>query len=66
MLARAVGRDRKGKLSPFISVTGIALSFIDARLAVAVYAGSALLWLIPDRRLERTLAARAEGPGVTD
>ena len=66
VLARAVGRDRKGKLSPFVYITGIALSFLDPRLAVAVYAGSALMWLVPDRRLERTLAARADRPGVVD
>jgi uncharacterized membrane protein len=66
VLARAVGRDRKGKLSPFVYVTGIALSFLDPRLAVAVYAGSALIWLIPDRRLERTLAARSGSPEVAD
>jgi len=60
LLAEAVGRDRKGKLSPFVYVLGIALSFVDARLAVAVYTGAALMWLIPDRRLERTIAAHAE------
>jgi len=66
LLARAVGRDRKGKLSPFVYVAGIALSFFDARLGVAVYTGAALLWLIPDRRLERTITARSASPDVVD
>jgi uncharacterized membrane protein len=63
MLAAAVSRDLKGKLSPFLYITGIALSVVDARLAIAVYTVVALMWLIPDRRLERTLTARSE---VTD
>ena len=66
LLAGAVGRDRKGRLSPFLYVAGIALSYLDARLAVAVYAGGALLWLIPDRRLERTLAVRSARGEMTD
>jgi len=66
LLAEAVGRDAKGKLSPFVYVAGIALSFLEARLGVAVYAGAALMWLIPDRRLERTLAGRSTRPEVDD
>jgi uncharacterized membrane protein len=66
LLAEAVGRDAKGKLSPFLYVSGIGLSFLDARLGVAVYAGVALVWLIPDRRLERTLAGRSTRPAVGD
>jgi uncharacterized membrane protein len=58
-LARAVGRDRKGKLSPLLYLTAIGLSFVDRWLAVAIYVGAALLWLVPDRRVERTMAARA-------
>jgi uncharacterized membrane protein len=58
-LARAVGRDRKGKLSPLLYLTAIGLSFVDRWFAVAIYVGAALLWLVPDRRVERTMAARA-------
>jgi hypothetical protein len=54
-----VGRDRKGKLSPLLYLTAIGLSFVDQWFAVAIYVGAALLWLIPDRRVERTVAARA-------
>lgn len=63
LLAAAVGRDRKGKLSPLMYVLGIALAFVSPWLAIAVYVGMALLWLVPDRRLERTIAARAAAPG---
>jgi uncharacterized membrane protein len=66
LLAEAVGRDRKGKLSPLLYVAGIALSFLDARLGVAIYAGAALMWLVPDRRLERTMAGRSSRPEIDD
>lgn len=55
LVATAVGRDLKGKLSPLLYATGIGLSFLGDWLAVAVYAGVALMWLVPDRRLERTV-----------
>ncbi|MCW2636983.1 MAG: hypothetical protein JWQ99_3350 [Blastococcus sp.] len=61
-LARAVGRDWKGKLSPVAYGTAIGLSFVDQWLAVAIYVVMALRWLVPDRRVEGTMAARiAEG-----
>jgi uncharacterized membrane protein len=63
-LARAVGRDRKGRLSPVGYVVAIALSFVSNWFAVAIYVGMALLWLVPDRRVERTIAANA-ADGVT-
>src|SRR3954464_8306551 len=58
-LARVVGRDRKGRVSPFLYATAGGLSFVDRWLAVAIYVGVALMWLVPDRRVERTMAARA-------
>ena len=58
LVARAVGRDVKGKLSPLLCVLGIGLSFVDRWLAMAVYTVLALLWLVPDRRLERTVAGQ--------
>jgi uncharacterized membrane protein len=60
VVATAVGRDLKGKLSPLLYATGIGLSFVNHWAAVAVYAGVALMWLIPDRRLERTITSKAE------
>ncbi|MFC5673699.1 TMEM175 family protein [Streptomyces incanus] len=64
LLATAVGRDLKGKVSPLLYASGIGLSFLNDWLAVAIYAGVALMWLVPDRRLERTIAHRpTPGPG---
>jgi uncharacterized membrane protein len=60
LVARAVGRDLKGRGSPLVYTAGILLSLVVPWLGVAVYALVALLWLIPDRRLERTMAHRAD------
>jgi uncharacterized membrane protein len=57
-LARALGRDLKGKLSLVLYAAGIALAFFDQWLAMALYLLVALMWLIPDRRIERTVAAK--------
>ena len=57
-LAQAVGRDWKGKLSPVLYGVGIASSFVAPWLAGAIYVGVALMWLVPDRRIERTLSAQ--------
>ena len=54
-LRRAVGHDWKGKLSPVLYLLGIALSFINPWVATIVYVSVAGLWLIPDRRIERTM-----------
>jgi len=51
-LAQALGRDVKGKISPALYLGGIALSFIDVWLADALYTLVALMWLIPDKRME--------------
>ncbi len=59
-LARAVGRDWKGKLSPVFYLLGIASSFVLPWLAGAIYVAVALLWLVPDRRIERSLRAQPE------
>jgi uncharacterized membrane protein len=55
-LARALGRDVKGKLSPLCYLAGTALSFVDTRIADAIYALVALMGLIPDRRIERAVS----------
>ncbi|HEY8681772.1 MAG TPA: TMEM175 family protein [Rhodanobacter sp.] len=52
MLRRAIGADWKGKLSPVLYLTGIVLTCWQSWAAQAVYALTALLWLIPDRRIE--------------
>ncbi len=55
-LAVALGQDRKGKLSVAFYLLAIVLSFVDARLSLALYVLVALMWVKPDRRIERVLA----------
>ncbi len=68
VLAAAVGRDIKGKLSPLLYVLAIGAAFLHPRIADAVYVLVALIWLIPDRRIERAFAqaeaGRRGGPGA--
>ena len=54
-LAVALGRDIKGKISPVLYVAAIALSFVSPLLAGIIYVFVAVMWLIPDRRIERAL-----------
>jgi uncharacterized membrane protein len=56
VLAAAIGRDFKGKLSPIAYVVAIAAAFVHEAIAGAIYAGVALMWLVPDKRIERFLA----------
>jgi uncharacterized membrane protein len=55
VLARAVGRDLKGKLSPFLYGAAIVLAFVSPRASVAIDVLVAVMWLVPDRRIERTV-----------
>ena len=55
VLRHALGGDWKGKLSPLLYLAGIGATLADARLGQALYALVALLWLIPDRRIEHEL-----------
>ncbi len=54
-LKAAVGKDIKGKLSPLLYVLAIALAFVNQWFSDAIYVLVALMWLIPDRRIEATL-----------
>jgi len=55
-LAEALGDDRKGKLSCVLYLVGVALSWFAAWLGFIVYAAVAVVWLIPDRRIEDKVA----------
>ncbi len=55
MLAKSIGRDRKGKTSSVIYVVAIPLGFVRPLIACACYALVAIVWLIPDRRIERAI-----------
>ena len=62
-LAAALGHDWKGKLSPLLYAAAIPLAFVSRWVACGLYVAVALMWLIPDPRIERVLtqpAARAE------
>jgi uncharacterized membrane protein len=54
-LAIALGRDFKGKLSLGLYALAIPLSFVNSWFACAMYATVSIIWLIPDRRIEKTL-----------
>ena len=54
-LASAIGTDLKGKLSPVLYAVGIAASFFRPWIAGCIYVGVALMWLIPDRRIEKVV-----------
>jgi uncharacterized membrane protein len=58
ILATAVGRDRKGKLSMALYCAAILLSFVHPWISNGIFVLVALIWFIPDRRIERTLAKR--------
>lgn len=60
---RAIGADRKGWLSLLLYGCGIGLGFVHAALGLAVYVIVAMVWFIPDRRIERSIAQAAEGAG---
>jgi uncharacterized membrane protein len=55
-LAEAIGTDMKGWLSLVLYLAGIALAFVHAWLGFAIYIGVALIWFIPDRRIEDRIA----------
>jgi uncharacterized membrane protein len=58
LLARAIGKDWKGKCSPVLYIAAIPLAFVSSWIASALYVFAALLWLIPDPRIEREMEKR--------
>jgi uncharacterized membrane protein len=54
-LAAAVGNDVKGKVSPLMCALAIPLAFVNQWISDALYVAVALMWLIPDRRIESEL-----------
>jgi len=55
-LAKALGRDMKGKISPLLYLAAVFLAFVNPIISGAIYVFVALMWLIPDRRIERALS----------
>jgi uncharacterized iron-regulated membrane protein len=56
LLSRAVGSDVKGKVSWMLYASAIGLAFIAPLVSNLIYVAVALVWLVPDRRIERALA----------
>jgi uncharacterized membrane protein len=56
LLARSLGNDLKGNLSPVAYLIGIAVAFVNPHIAQAIFTGVALVWLAPDRRIEKRVA----------
>jgi uncharacterized membrane protein len=56
LLARAVGKDIKGKLSPVIYAVAIPMAFVNQWVSQCLFVFVALMWLVPDRRIEKVLA----------
>jgi uncharacterized membrane protein len=54
-LARAIGRDNKGKISIALYAGAIALAFASEWIALGLYVAVSMMWFIPDRRIEKTL-----------
>lgn len=62
VLRRAIGNDWKGKLSPVLYIVAIFATLRSPAIAQAILVGAALIWLIPDRRIERLLSmSQSEG-----
>jgi uncharacterized membrane protein len=55
LLATALGRDLKGKLSPILYVVGVAVAVISPWTSIAIYVLVELMWIVPDRRIENLM-----------
>jgi uncharacterized membrane protein len=55
-LRAALGRDLKGKVSPLLYLAAIPLAFISPWISLALYVSVALIWLVPDRRIESAVS----------
>jgi uncharacterized membrane protein len=55
ILAKAIGKDTKGKLSPFLYAIGIATSWVSPWISGSMFVLVALMWIIPDRRIEKNI-----------
>lgn len=60
-LARALGSDLKGKISPVLYGAAIGLAFVEPWISCGIYTFVALMWLVPDRRIEKMLSKPDHG-----
>jgi uncharacterized membrane protein len=59
VLANALGTDVKGKLSPVLYAAAIILAFVNPWISIAIYVMVAVMWLVPDRRIENVFREKA-------
>ena len=57
ILKKAIGNDWKGKLSPVLYVSAVFLAFVSQWIAVTIYVLVAIMWIVPDKRIERVLTS---------
>jgi uncharacterized membrane protein len=57
VLAKAIGNDVKGKISPVLYIAAIGLAFFKPWISCVIYGFVALMWFIPDRRIEKILSS---------
>jgi uncharacterized membrane protein len=55
VLSKAIGKDYKGKISVVLYAASVLLSFVNPYLSLGIYAAVALMWIIPDSRIERAM-----------
>ena len=55
LLAKAIGKDMKGKVSPFLYLAAIVVSWVNPVVSGIIYCIAAFIWLIPDKRIERSI-----------
>lgn len=58
MLAKAIGTDKKTKISVLLYALAIPIAFLNQWISQTLYVAVALMWLLPDRRIEKVLAAK--------
>lgn len=58
LLAQALGKDWKGKISVMLDIVAIAMAWVNTWISFSIYIIVALIWLIPDRRIEKVVADR--------
>jgi uncharacterized membrane protein len=62
-LAAAIGRDVKGKVSPLLYLGAIPAAFVNPWVSCAIYVLVAVMWLVPDQRIERMMASKDGAAG---
>jgi uncharacterized membrane protein len=60
VLANALGADIKGKISPILYAAAIILAFVSSWISIAIYVMVAVMWLVPDRRMENAFREKGQ------